>query len=217
MLNQTSRTFRKLFLLEFTKQLIDAHAPEDIAKLEKILRKEYVKAAAKKKELEKIEENTIKENESRLSEEEKTPIKQRRPDLKESLEYLKRMKPILRIPETRLPPTFQYLKPTPTSREVDLGKLNIFVKDPSVKVIECAGPNENLIVHGVMGRKPTNTILKKEEIDEVIKKFAETAKIPIDEGVFKAVIGKLILSAIISETVGSKFIIRKMMYAPRYY
>ena len=40
MLKQTSREFRKLFLLKFTKQLIDAHAPEDIAKLERILKKE---------------------------------------------------------------------------------------------------------------------------------------------------------------------------------
>ncbi len=40
MLKQTSKEFRKLFLLEFTKQLIDAYAPEDIAKLERILRKE---------------------------------------------------------------------------------------------------------------------------------------------------------------------------------
>ena len=35
MLKQTSKEFRKLFLLEFTRQLIDAYAPEDIAKLER--------------------------------------------------------------------------------------------------------------------------------------------------------------------------------------
>ena len=217
MLNQTSRSFRKLFLLEFTKQLIDAYAPEDLAKLEKILKKEQRKATAKQKKLKELEESAIHEEELKLFKKEKIPLKQRSPDLERSLDSLKRMRPILRIPETRLPQTFQYLKPTPTSREADLGRLNAFVKDPLVKVIECAGPNENIIVHGTMGRKLTNTILKKEEIDGIIKGFAETAKIPVDEGVFKAVVGKLILSAIISETVGSKFVIRKMMYTPRYY
>ena len=218
MLKQTSKEFRKLFLLEFTKQLIDAYAPEDIAKLEKILRKEHKEGTIIQQESKELVKNIIHEKEKELKflEEKKTPLK-RNPDLKRSLDSLRRMKPVLRIPETRLPQTFQHLKPTPTNTEIDLGKLNAFVQDPLVKVIECNGPDENIVVHGSMGTKPTNIILKKEEIDEIIKRFAEAAKIPQDEGVFKAVFGKLVLSAIISETIGSKFVIRKMMYAPRYY
>ena len=219
MLKQTSREFRKLFLLEFTKQLIDAYAPEDIAKLEKILKKEGKEGTIIQKESKELVKGIIHEKEKELKflEEIRTPLKQRKPGLKKSLNSLRRIRPVLRIPETRLPQTFQYLKPTPTNTEIDLGRLNAFVRDPLVKVIECNGPDENIIVHGSMGTKPTNIILKKEEIDEIIKKFAEAAKIPQDEGIFKAAFGKLILSAIISETVGSKFIIRKMMYAPRYY
>jgi len=218
MLKQTSKEFRELFLLKFTKQLIDAHAPEDIAKLERILKKENKEGIIIQKESKELVKGIIHEKEKELKflEEKKTHFK-RKPDLKRSLDSLKRIKPILRIPETRLPQTFQYLKPTPTNTEIDLGKLNSFVQDPLVKVIECNGPDENIVVHGAMGTKPTNIILKKEEIDEIIKRFAEAAKIPQDEGVFKAVFGKLILSAIISETVGSKFVIRKMMYTPRYY
>lgn len=218
MLKQTSKEFRKLFLLEFTRQLIDAHAPEDLAKLEKILKKEDKEGTIIQKESKELVKSIIHEKEKELKflEEKKTPLK-RKPDLKRSLDSLRRIRPVLRIPETRLPQTFQYLKPTPTNTEIDLGRLNAFVQDPLVKVIECNGPDENIIVHGSMGTKPTNIILKKEEIDEIIKRFAEAAKIPQDEGVFKAVFGKLILSAIISETVGSKFVIRKMMYAPRYY
>ena len=218
MLKQTSKEFRKLFLLKFTKQLIDAYAPEDIAKLEKILKKEDKEGTIIQKESKELVKNIIHEKEKELKflEEKKTPLK-RKPDLKRSLDSLRRIRPVLRIPETRLPQTFQYLKPTPTTTEIDLGRLNPLVQDPLVKVIECNGPDENIIAHGSMGTKPTNIILKKEEIDEIIKKFAEAAKIPQDEGVFKAVFGKLILSAIISETVGSKFVIRKIMYAPRYY
>ena len=219
MLKQTSKEFRKLFLLEFTRQLIDAYAPEDIAKLERILKKENKEGTIIQQESRELIKSIVHEKEKELKflERKRAPLKQRGPDLKQSLYSLKRMRPVLRIPETRLPQTFQYLKPTPTNTEIDLGRLNVFVQDPLVKVIECSGPDENLIVHGSMGTKPTNILLKKEEIDEIIKKFAESAKIPIDEGVFKAVVGKLILSAIISETIGTRFVIRKIMYAPRYY
>ena len=65
-----------------------------------------------------------------------------------------------------------------------------------------------------MGTKRTNIILSKEDISDVIKKFSETTKIPLQEGIFRVAIGKLILSAIISEVIGSKFIIKKMMYSP---
>ena len=218
MLKQTSKEFRKLFLLEFTKQLIDAYAPEDIAKLERILRKEKKEGTTIKQESKELVKSIIHEKEKELKflGKEKTPLK-RKLDFKRNLYSLNRIKPVLRIPETRLPQTFQYLKPTPTNTEIDLGKLNAFVQDPLVKVIACNGPDENIVVHGSMGTKPTNIILKKEEIDEIIKRFAEAAKIPQEEGIFKAVFGKLVLSAIISEAVGSKFVIRKIMYAPKYY
>lgn len=224
MLNQTSKEFRKLFLLKFTKELIDAYAPEDIAKLEKILKKEYQEETIIQQESKELVKDIIhekeivhkKEIELKILEKKRAPLT-RTLDLKKSLDFLRKRRPVLRIPETRLPPTFQYLKPIPTNREIDLLSLNPFIRDPLVKVIECGGPDQNIVVHGSMGTKPTNIILKKEDIDEIIKRFAEAAKIPRDEGVFKAVVGKLILSAIISETVGSKFVIRRLPYFPRHY
>lgn len=118
--------------------------------------------------------------------------------------------PVLIIPETKLPPTVQNIKPTPMQAEIDLRKLNALVQDPLVKVIECNGPNEKIVVMGAMGRKHTPTILSKEEVDDVINKFSEASKIPLSEGIYKVVFGKLVLSAIISEVIGSKFIIKKM-------
>ena len=94
-------------------------------------------------------------------------------------------------------------------------KLNPLIKDPAVRTIE-VNPDEKVIVTGTMGTKPTSIILSKEDIDKIIKKFSETAKIPVYEGIFRVVVGKLILSAIISDVVGSKFIIKKMMYSPRF-
>ena len=53
-------------------------------------------------------------------------------------------------------------------------------------------------------------MLNNEEINDVLNRSSTISRIPIHEGVFKIVVGKFILSAIISEVVGSKFIIRKI-------
>ncbi|MCX6750814.1 MAG: hypothetical protein NTZ83_05125, partial [Candidatus Pacearchaeota archaeon] len=114
------------------------------------------------------------------------------------------------IPDSNFPPHIQYLKPIPVNKDIDLGKLNPLVGDQMVRVIECYGPEENLVVKGGMGVKKTGIILNKEEIEDIIQRFSKETKIPVQEGVFKVVAGRLIFLAIISEIVGSKFIIKKM-------
>ena len=60
----------------------------------------------------------------------------------------------------------------------------------------------------------TGIVLSKEEVDEVIKKFSDTSRIPIEEGVVRIVVGRLILLAVISDVVNPKFLIKKMMREP---
>ena len=120
------------------------------------------------------------------------------------------------IPKTQLPPRFQYLKPTPTKLEIDLGKLNPLVSDPLVGEIECSGANQNIIVVGTMGKKKTNIFLSREEIEDVINKFSEVSKIPVQEGVFKVVAGNYIFSAVVSNLITSRFIIKKINYNPSF-
>lgn len=117
----------------------------------------------------------------------------------------------LLIPESKFPLHIQYIKPVPINKEIELGKLDPLIKDFNVRIIECYGSGENLIVQGNMGVKRTGIILNKEEIEGIIQKFSKETKIPIQEGIFKVVAGKLIFLAIISEIVGSKFIIKKMI------
>ncbi|MDD5700063.1 MAG: hypothetical protein PHH00_02630 [Candidatus Nanoarchaeia archaeon] len=118
--------------------------------------------------------------------------------------------PILRIPEPKLPPEFQHLKPVPSRKEIDLDKLNPFINDTSVKRIECDGPNKPVLVSGSMGRRPTELVLSSNEIDEIVERFSRAARIPVDVGVFRVVVGNLIFSAIISDVVPSRFVITKM-------
>jgi len=125
-------------------------------------------------------------------------------------ETMRRAPTVLRIPDLALPPTVQNIRPETREEQIDLGKLNSLVKYPLVKTLECNGPNEKIVVTGKMGRRNTPVTLTKEEVESVISKFSESTKIPYQEGFFKVAFGRLMISAIISKIIGSKFIITKM-------
>ena len=117
---------------------------------------------------------------------------------------------VLRIPEQRFPIHLQDLKPVVTEEKISLGKLDAFVKDGNVRVIECLGENQNLFVIGKMGRKSTGVVLNKDEINEIISSFSRETKIPVEEGVTRMVFGSLMLIAIVSEETGSQFVVKKL-------
>ena len=114
--------------------------------------------------------------------------------------------------QNELPAHLQYLKPVraESRANLDLKSLNPLIQDPNVKVIECEGENEFVVVSGSMGRKPTATKLTAEEINEVINIFSKASKIPISEGLFKVTVGNLQFTAMISESISSRFIIKKI-------
>ena len=211
-----SESKKRFILLQFTKELIKHTEKWEIYRLENILEKESEKRDEEITEDKKftniVEKIRKPEEEFIKSLKFGHPILPKRSERKISFSELGRGRDsgVLRIPEIKLPPKFQYLRPTPTKLEIDLGKLNPLVKDPLVKNIECDGASQNIIVEGTMGRKKTRITLDRKEIDETIDKFSEQAKIPTYEGVYKVVVGKMIFSAIISKVIGSKFIIRKM-------
>ncbi len=113
-------------------------------------------------------------------------------------------------PEPKLPQHIQYLKPTPINKDIDLGKLNALVNDPAVKIIECYGEDQNIGVKGRMGEMKTPIILNKEEVNQIIQKFSKETKIPVQEGIFRVVSGRLILMAVISNVAGIKFTVTKI-------
>lgn len=126
-----------------------------------------------------------------------------------------RRRRILTVPETRLPSHLSTIRPVALpSQQIDLGKLNKVLDDLNVSTIETEGENEPVFVVGTMGRKPTSIKLSKVEINEVINRFSKEAKIPVSEGIFRAAIGKLLLTAMVSETVSPRFVIEKIKTTP---
>ena len=232
---QISEEFGVSFLLQFTRELIK-HAWTDQIEPEKL-------SLSKKEGIKQKVKQTIKE-ESKLKKEELSPsLLKKGLELSDSIPKPKKLgvlrpkapvasilgktqQPIprsrkllirpLKIPEPKFPQRLQYLKPIPTHKEINLEKLDSLIKDPAVRLIQCDGANQSIIVIGTMGMKRTGITLTKEEIDGVLKKFSETSKIPLQEGIFRVVVGKLILLAIISKVISSKFIIKKMMYTPKF-
>lgn len=88
-------------------------------------------------------------------------------------------------------------------------KIYPFLSDPQVQSVECKGPGKPLLVlkRGII--QVTNIILTDEEINSLIKSVSEKTRIPIIPGLFKALFGNLIITAVISEFVGTRFIIEK--------
>ena len=211
-------------MLEFTKELLrhSKIGEEEMRGLKEVIKEEENLREKEREQEEKIR----KKQEEKKKEAIKEAIEKREnPDIYDLQKPLYKpssisitpppKKRVLRIPIPKIPKNLQHLKPTPMGRlNINLGKLDSFIKDPTIKDIECNGPDSNIVVKGINETKKTNIILTKQEIDDVIKKFSEAAKIPLKQGMFKVVIEKMVFSAIISEIAGSRFIIKKMLYSP---
>jgi len=111
-------------------------------------------------------------------------------------------------------PSLQVSKPEFIKAELpenfDLGKLNPLLKDSRVTVIECPSPDKFLLVRSLGNTTLTKIALNQQEIQALIEKFSTISKVPIINGIFKAVIGNLSITAIISDLVGNRFILTKI-------
>lgn len=227
MLKQTTNKHRALFLQLFTREIILHLQKEEKEKVlyelgEKIERKEEEKEKITKPI--EIKKHTIHGIPSVLSLNAYHPVH----PTKEIRQFTAPIKPKRLVME--IPPQLPLFKPNfqPSLPKVpappsyaergtgvsiagdwDLGKLNQFLADRELTMIECPGPGKFIFVRKVGRVNLTKISLSQEEIDRVIERFSEKAKIPVIGGVFKASVDDLTISAVISDFVGSRFIISK--------
>lgn len=95
------------------------------------------------------------------------------------------------------------------SLTTDYGKINDFLMDPTISFIECPGPGKPLVIIRAGQRQITRIFLTPEEIEEVIRKVSEESHIPSMEGVFRAAVENFVINAVISEMIGTRFVIKK--------
>ncbi len=113
------------------------------------------------------------------------------------------------IPAVNLPPSNRPQGGFAMPDFISLGKLSQLLRDPSVFSVECPGPNKNILVNKSGRLQMTQIILTKEEIDSIMEEISERTKIPIMGGLFKAAMGDVLITAVISDYIGSRFVIQK--------
>jgi len=92
----------------------------------------------------------------------------------------------------------------------EYGKLGPLLNDPSISTIECSGEDKELMIIRAGQRQRTRISLNRVEIQEILNRVADEAHIPLIEGVFRASVKGFSVSAVVSEMIGSKFLIKKV-------
>lgn len=137
-----------------------------------------------------------------------------KPENKIDEEQLKRKVTIhlTKSPNRVLPQMFN--KPKSSLNLFGMQKINKLLRDQAVQMVECPGPGKYLVIKKRNKINITQFVMSKDEISEVINNFSEQARIPVVEGILRAAVGDLIISAISSQFIGSRFIItRKTPYS----
>tara|TARA_Y100000034_G_scaffold126562_1_gene177961 strand:- start:457 stop:1155 length:699 start_codon:yes stop_codon:yes gene_type:complete len=221
----SQQDFRELFLQEFTKKLIKSISVEQFENIKKesLLKKDE---SLKRKNFQKIIGEKINRNKKKESL--KLNMDKGGKSLKLNIENVSTVSPspgkkFTPISATKL--TINPLKPAIPKEEIqeipqtpiippvkgypNVGKLNLLISDVGVESIECLGANKNVIVKKGGKVQQTRIILTRNEIKQILEDFSQKTKIPLQAGTFKAILNNLILTAIISEFSGTRFIIQK--------
>jgi hypothetical protein len=126
--------------------------------------------------------------------------------------------PVRQMPPMRAPPVVPLAEhvgvPAAPQGEVvvpsqDYGKITPLLNDPSVSTIECQGVGKPVMVIRAGQKQVTKIVLSAKEIKDVLDKVSEAAHIPLLEGVFRAAVDNFSINAVISEMIGSRFVIKK--------
>jgi len=89
------------------------------------------------------------------------------------------------------------------------GKLTPLLNDSSISTIECLGEDKELMIIRAGQKNKTRISLNRVEIQSFLEEVANEAHIPLMEGIFRASIRGFSISAVISDMIGSKFVIKK--------
>lgn len=104
-------------------------------------------------------------------------------------------------------------KPAPAISEkiivFSMGKINPLISDRDIQMIECPGAGKQILIYKSGVIQNTNIVLDKGEINLLMKEFSKKTKIPLISGVFKAALDNFIITAVISDFIGTRFILQK--------
>lgn len=190
--NAQKAELKILFLGEFVKKLILANKPGLFETLEIEAKKQAKEAAEKAKK-----------------------------DVAEEIRKLQKKEQIIESPRIsafapQAQPTGAAMKPSAllAPQPAAWNKLYAFINDPTIIAIECPGAGIPLNINrrGVIQKTPI--ILSEEEVKDLMKDLSQKTRIPLLSGIFKVAYQNLIITAFISEFVGTRFLIQKKAAFP---
>jgi len=221
---------RKLFLREITRALVFAHVPE----LKMRSKLPEIQETGKQIELalEKTKEQKIipaKQIQTPKPIQIATPKPVRQIQTPKPIQVMRQMQPpvakttpkplalaapapIRIMQPPRLPPLqkAQFAKIPAQTQTIDsFRRISFLIKNPAIQSIECFGAGKPLSIRKFGLNQTINLSLTADEINNIIKELSEKTKIPIVTGVFKVAFQNLLITAVISEFVGTRFIIQK--------
>ena len=88
--------------------------------------------------------------------------------------------------------------------------LNALIRNPAINEIECIGVDNPLMIKIRGMTQKTQVKLTIEEIYDLIAEFSQKTRIPVINGSIKAALNNMIITAVLSETLGPRFILQKM-------
>ncbi len=186
----TQENIRTLFFKEFVKRLIINSLPETqrIQKTDALFDKleKTVVAPPIIKIERKIEEKPIEKTRVLYQ---PAPAAMQKPIIQKPIPVIQK------LPETAGIPIMERISP--------------ILADPTVQSINCPGPDKNITVmrNGII--QIVAMSFNVLDIEAFLKDISEKTKIPLLPGLFKVVYQNLIITAVISEFVGTKFMIEK--------
>jgi len=201
---------RALFLSEFTKMLIFSSMPSLFETFEKTIAQGEVRQELQIEE-KKQEEIELAEPSIHIMQE---SSKQAVVQPQQIQQISQRVQPKFQaVPVQRVQPVgVQKTMPVQQLVRADGMGMSILlplINDPSITAIECIEAGKPLMIARRGLRQPTNIVLTNDEIKSIMDEVSAKTKIPLLPGIFKVAYLNLIVTAIISEYIGTRFIIQK--------
>lgn len=214
---QNNQTARIIFLKKFTEEIIfnlsEEYESKRKIKVEKLKQKFLNQEAEENESTEdfgKMINHKILQPIKYGKSNEKSKLTEK---IKEKFSFIsnitKKLPLIEEVPQQEI---IESIKPEyqPRPQELNLGKLEPILQDPMIQSIECTGPGKNILVNKFGKINVTKIVLTREDINEIITNFSNLAQIPLIDGILKAAVGNLMMSAVTSEIVGSRFILNRI-------
>lgn len=101
----------------------------------------------------------------------------------------------------------------PLQKISGLAYINNLLTDPAVQSLECTGPGKPILVNRNGMIQATPFTMDTEDINALMREISERTRIPLVQGLFRAALGNLLITAVISDLIGARFIIQKRYFA----